>query len=282
MTFVGPWPAPGKLNLLLRILGQRADGYHELQTVFQFIDLADELWFQPTSDGLIQRDTGLPDISESEDLTLLAARALQRAAGCRHGARIRLDKRLPMGAGLGGGSSDAATTLLVLNQLWETGLSEKKLMDIGLELGADVPVFLHGHAAWAEGVGEQLTDMDLPEPWYLVLQPSVHVSTAAVFRSDALKRDSPKITPADYLAGEQSNDCLPVVLGGYPEVRDALDWLNQHALARLTGTGACVFAEFSSRNAAEAVLVQVPETLSGFVAKGRNHSPVLDLLRADS
>ncbi|MDJ0805749.1 MAG: 4-(cytidine 5'-diphospho)-2-C-methyl-D-erythritol kinase [Gammaproteobacteria bacterium] len=275
------WPAPAKLNLMLRIVGRRADGYHELQTVFQFLDYQDRLFFTPRTDHQILIKTPLEGVAPDQDLTHRAARLLQMKTQCRRGIEIRLEKRIPMGGGLGGGSSDAATTLFALNRIWHTGLTQEQLVELGSELGADVPIFLHGHAAWAEGIGEQLTDIELPEPWHLILTPDCHVSTAQIFGSADLTRNSPRITIRDFLQGERSNDCLPVVRQLHPEVTAALDWLERHAPAQMTGTGACVFAAFSNESAARSVLRQLPSGLQGFVAKGSNRSPLLDKLRKD-
>jgi len=272
------WPAPAKLNLMLRVLGRRPDGYHLLQTVFQFLELADLLYFESRRDGLIRRVTALPGVPEEADLAVRAARLLQDHTGCRLGVDIRLDKRLPMGGGLGGGSSDAATTFLALDSLWGTGLGQEGLMTLGLSLGADVPVFLHGQAAWGEGVGEKLTPIELPRPWYLVLAPDCHVSTAAVFSDPELTRNSPSITIADFVAGEQGNDCLGVVRRRYPEVAAALDWLAGIGVGRLTGTGGCVFAAFEDEGQVRSAHRAVPPRFSAFVARGLNRSPVLDRL----
>ena len=266
------WPAPAKLNLMLRIVGRRSDGYHLLQTVFQFLDVCDYLTFSPTGDGSIRRREALPGVAEDDDLVVRAARLLQRETGVSQGVEIGLDKRLPMGGGLGGGSSDAATTLVALNTIWKTGLSQQALADLGLRLGADVPVFVHGFAAWAEGVGESLQPIDLPEKWYLVLVPDCHVSTAAVFGDPELTRDSEHITIRDFLNGEVANDCTDVVCRRYPPVADAIRWLGQFATARLTGTGACVFASFDDRDSALAVQQQVPAGMVSIVAQGRNRS----------
>jgi len=272
----GAWLAPAKLNLMLRVLGRRADGYHQLQTVFQFIDRCDRLFFDPRSDGRIERIDGPAEIPPEQDLVVRAARALAEASGCRSGISIRVDKRLPMGGGLGGGSSDAATTLQALNQLWGTGLSVERLAAIGLRLGADVPVFVRGTAAWGEGVGETLVPIELPRPWYLVLTPSCHVATGAIFGDPGLTRDSAPITLADFLRGDAANDCLETVLGHYPEVREAFDWLADRADAKLTGTGACLFAALPTQAAAEQLLAEVPSTIPAFVARGQNRSPLFD------
>lgn len=273
----GPWPAPAKLNLMLRIVGRRPDGYHDLQTVFRLIDRSDQLFFTPTDDGRIGRSHRLLDVSEDSDLVVRAARRLQAATGCRRGARIRLEKRLPMGAGLGGGSSDAATVLVALNRLWGLGLERSRLAAIGLELGADVPVFVAGESAWGEGVGERLMPLRLPPAWYLVAVPACHVSTGGVFQAPELTRDSAPIKIRDFLAGEQGNDCLPVVKSRYPEVAAALAALAPLGTARLTGTGACVFVEFDTEAAALQALARLPAGLPGFVARGLDRSPLLDV-----
>ncbi len=278
----GPWLAPAKLNLLLRILGRRPDGYHELQTVFQFLDLGDALYFQVTDAPAIVRLSGAAGVAPEQDLVVRAARLLQQETRCRLGVQIRLVKRLPLGGGLGGGSSDAATALAVLNRLWRTGLGAAELARLGLRLGADVPVFLLGRAAWGEGIGERLTPLTLPEPWYLVLRPACEVSTAAVFQDPELTRNSLRITIPDFLAGTQDNDCLAVVRRRYPAVREAFDWLARYARPRLTGTGACVFAAFDSQAAAQAVHAQLPAGISGFVARGCNESALRAQLGAGS
>lgn len=272
------WPAPAKLNLMLRITGRRADGYHELQTVFQFIDIADRLAFRLREDGLIRRSRDLPGVAERDDLVLRAARLLRGRCPGWQGVDIRLDKRLPMGGGLGGGSSDAATVLVALNSLWACGLANDELAELGLHLGADVPVFIQGHAAWAEGVGEKLQAIALEQPWYLVLVPPVQVSTAEVFQASELTRNSSAITIRAFIAGDRRNDCLPVVRERYPEVAQAIDWLGKYTEAKLTGTGACVFGAFASRATAEAALGEMPDAWTGLVARGLNVSPLLDRL----
>lgn len=269
------YPAPAKLNLFLHIVGRRPDGYHLLQTVFQFLDLADELGFAVLQDGTIRRLSELRGVDPDADLVVRAARLLQAESGTRLGAEITVEKRIPLGGGLGGGSSDAATTLVALNELWGTGFSTERLAALGLRLGADVPVFVHGRAAWAEGVGEQLIAIDPPEPWYLVLVPPCHVPTARIFGAAQLTRDSTRMKIGDFLAGAPTgNVCEPVVREWYPEVAAALDWLAQHAKPRLTGTGACVFAAFEEEDAARAVLARVPSQWRGLVARGRNVSPL--------
>ncbi|MEL0027400.1 MAG: 4-(cytidine 5'-diphospho)-2-C-methyl-D-erythritol kinase [Perlucidibaca sp.] len=264
-------PAPAKLNLFLHITGRRADGYHTLQTVFQFIDQADELHFSLRDDGDITLSPGIPGVASADNLIVRAARALQAASGCRLGADIRLDKRLPMGGGLGGGSSDAATTLLALNTLWQTGLDEEALASLGLRLGADVPVFIRGHAAWAEGVGEALQAVDLPEPWYVVLCPDAHIATAAAFAHPELTRNTTAITLRAFFAGAGHNDFEPVVRQLSPAVDAAMSWLAQHGPARMTGTGACLFLACPSRDAAADILAASP--VSGFICRGLNRSP---------
>jgi len=265
------WPAPAKLNLFLHITGRRADGYHRLQTVFQFLDFGDRLHFSVREDGRIRLLTPLPGVPPEQDLTVRAARLLQAQSGTALGADITLDKRLPLGGGLGGGSSDAATTLVALNRLWGTSFDEAALADLGLRLGADVPVFVRGRAAWAEGVGEQLTPVDLPESWYLVLCPPIQVSTAAVFSDLQLQRDCPPITIRDFLAGRSTrNVCEPVVRARYPEVDAALEALSAFGEARMTGTGACCFVAFDTQAAARDALDKLEARWPGFVARGMN------------
>ncbi len=268
------WPAPAKINLFLHITGRRDNGYHELQTLFQFLDYSDELWFDIRDDGVIRRLTEVVGVPEEQDLIIRAAKLLQQHTGCPKGAEIRIDKRLPMGGGLGGGSSDCATTLVALNHLWQTGLSNEELAQLGLQLGADVPIFVHGWSAWAEGVGEDLTPVKPQELWYLVLVPGVHVSTAEIFNDFELTRDCTSIKMRDFLAGESENVCEPVVCKRYPEVRQALDWLSQFSPARMTGTGACLFAGFETEEGAKQVLKSLPTRWKGFVAKGMNSSPL--------
>lgn len=276
------WPAPAKLNLMLRITGRRPDGYHELQTVFQFIDLADQLSFRIRPDARVRRADALPGVTPAQDLTLRAARLLQQEAGVQQGVDIRLDKHIPMGGGLGGGSSDAATVLVALNRLWGCGMACDDLARLGLALGADVPVFVHGMAAWAEGVGERVEPIQLDEPWYLVIAPACHVSTASVFAAPELTRNSSPITIRAFIAGDRRNDCLEVVRDRYPEVLQALDWLTEFGEAQLTGTGACVFAEFTDEASARAVYAQLPEGWRGWVVRGMNRSPLLNRAAARS
>lgn len=272
------WPAPAKVNLFLHLLGRRPDGYHELQTVFQFVGLCDTLSFDLRDDGEVRRMTDLPGVAPETDLVVRAARLLQSHTGTRLGADIGVSKRIPIGAGLGGGSSDAATTLVALDQLWGAGLLSPQLQAIGRRLGADVPIFLHGQAAWAEGIGERFSPISLEEPWYLLIRPGTEVSTAAVFNDPDLTRHTSPITIARFLAGEEHNDCEPVVRIRYPEIAAALDWLGERAHPRLTGTGSCVFAGFPSETEARAVLTELPRRWEGFVAQGLNRSPLLDRL----
>lgn len=272
------WPAPAKLNLMLRIVGQREDGYHLLQTVFQFIDWCDFISFAWLETSEVVLTKPLPGVPPSVDLTVRAARLLQQVTGVRRGVRITLDKRLPMGGGLGGGSSDAATVLVALNALWNLGLTEEELIGLGVQLGADVPVFIKGVAAWAEGVGERLTPLDLPEPWYVIVVPSCRVATAEIFAAPDLTRNSPPVTIVEFLAGEQANDCLPVVQRMYPEVAAALEALSGYGKARLTGTGACVFAAFSEQKEAQAAVEALSHKWQAFLARGTNRSPLLGKL----
>jgi 4-diphosphocytidyl-2-C-methyl-D-erythritol kinase len=275
------WPAPAKLNLMLRIVGQRTDGYHELQTVFQFIDRHDKLDINLRKDGKIRLSQPVPGVQPQEEFCYRAASALQAATGCTLGAEISLQKRLPMGGGLGGGSSDAATTLVALNQLWKTGLDTYQLQKIGMRLGADVPIFVHGHAAWAEGIGERFEELEPPTDWYLILLPDCQVSTAEIFAQPDLTRHSPRIKIRDFLGGDSRNDCLPVVRRRHPQVAAALDWLNQFAESRLTGTGACVFAAFADEQQARDTCRALPANLDGFVARGINRSPLLERAQLD-
>lgn len=265
-------PAPAKLNLMLHIVGRRADGYHELQTLFQFLDHGDELGFAVREDGEIRLHTEIPGVPHDSNLIVKAARSLQQQSGCPLGADIWLDKRLPMGGGIGGGSSDAATTLLGLNHLWRLDWDEDRLAELGLALGADVPVFVRGRAAFAEGVGERLQPVELSEPWFLVVAPQVFVSTAEIFSAPELTRNTPPITVRSLLVGGGHNDCQPVVEKRYPEVRNALNLLNKFVPAKMTGTGACVFGSFPNQGDADKVARQLPVTLPSFVAQGRNIS----------
>jgi 4-diphosphocytidyl-2-C-methyl-D-erythritol kinase len=269
------WPAPGKLNLFLQVTGRRPDGYHELQSALQFIDRCDQIHLRVRRDGAVRRLSTLEGVSEEDDLTVRTARLMRARMGCRLGCEIRIDKTLPMGGGLGGGSSDAATLLRALNVLWELGRGADELAELGLELGADVPFFVRGTAAWAEGVGERLTPLKLPEQWYLVLVPAVRIATGEIFQAPELTRNSAKITIADFLSGAGRNDCEPVVVGRYPVVAEALAWLQARTPARLTGTGSCVFGCFATRDEAEDILRAAQGTFEGFAARGLNRSPLM-------
>jgi 4-diphosphocytidyl-2-C-methyl-D-erythritol kinase len=274
------WPAPAKLNLFLHVTGRRPDGYHELQTVFQLLDLCDTIAISVRADGRIERPDGPPGVDPESDLTVRAARALQAATGCRLGATLRVRKRIPMGGGLGGGSSDAATVLLGLNELWGCRMPVDQLARLGLPLGADVPVFVRGSSAWGQGVGENLQPLELPESWYVVIHPGVAVSTRDVFQSPELTRNSPIITIRDFFQSGGRNDCEPVVRARFPEVAEALDWLGRFAPARLTGTGSCIFAPCATAIDAERLAARVPDCWTSYVARGLNVSPVHALLRA--
>jgi len=273
------WPAPAKLNLFLHVIGRRADGYHELQTLFQLIDLCDTVAISVREDGQIERPVGPPGVPGETDLTVRAARALQSATGTRLGANLKVHKRIPLGGGLGGGSSDAATTLLGLNELWSCGLSVSELAALARPLGADVPVFVQGSSAWAEGVGERLTPVTLPARWYVIIHPGVAVSTQEVFQSPELTRNSPLITLHAFFESGGRNDCEPVVRSGSPQVAEALEWLARFAPAHLTGTGSCVFSACRSASEAERLAARVPDRWRSFVARGLNSSPVHELLK---
>lgn len=270
--------APAKLNLMLRVVGRRADGYHLLETVFRFIDYGDEVRLAPRSDGAIRRVRDLAGVAEDADLSIRAARALKQVTGTTLGADVEVVKRLPLGGGLGGGSSDAASVLLGLNHLWCTGLDRTQLQALGLQLGADVPVFVFGESAFAEGIGEVLTPIALPAAWYLVLTPLVAVATGRVFSHPDLKRHSKPIKIQGFSVGglprHAANDLEPLVCRLYPEVAHHLDWLRQHGKAALTGSGAAVFAAFQSEQAARAVLAQLPADMTGFVARGLDRHPL--------
>ena len=267
-------PAPAKLNRMLHITGRRADGYHLLQTVFQFIDLCDWLELEVRTDAAIHREAGNSPVAAADDLLTRAATLLQQRYAVERGVTIRIDKRIPIGGGLGGGSSDAASCLLGLNRLWGLDLPLADLAAIGLELGADVPVFVHGCAAWAGGVGEVLEPVELDEPVYLVVDPGVSVSTAQIFGAEELTRNCDPITIRAFLRGAGSNVCEPVVRRLYPPVAEALDWLGQYGTPRMSGTGGCVFVELDSLQRAETVKSRVPEAWAGYVATAMNRSPV--------
>ncbi|WP_260864218.1 4-(cytidine 5'-diphospho)-2-C-methyl-D-erythritol kinase [Citrobacter sp. Marseille-Q6884] len=274
------WPSPAKLNLFLYITGQRADGYHTLQTLFQFLDYGDDITIALRNDGEIHLLTAVDGVAHEDNLIVRAARLLMKTASDRgqlpagSGADISIEKRLPMGGGLGGGSSNAATVLVALNHLWQCGLSIDDLADIGLTLGADVPVFVRGHAAFAEGVGEILTPVNPAEKWYLVAHPGVSIPTPVIFQDPELPRNTPKRSIETLLKCEFGNDCEVIARKRFREVDAALSWLLEYAPSRLTGTGACVFAEFDTESRARQVLEQAPEWLEGFVAKGVNLSPL--------
>lgn len=270
------YPAPAKLNLFLHVVGRRADGYHLLQTVFRFLDYGDTLRIVPRADGAIRLHRPLPGVAPEQDLCYRAAQRLKAHTGCRLGADIALEKRLPLGGGLGGGSSDAATVLLVLNRLWGLYLPRAELQAIALTLGADVPVFVFGRAAFAEGVGEILQPVLLPPASYVVLVPPVHVATAEVFRHPGLTRNTPLVRIADLSEGFGHNDLEPVACALYPQVAEHLAWLRQFGQARMTGSGACVFAAFPERARAEQVFSARPAGMAGFVADGLDVHPLLD------
>lgn len=266
--------SPAKLNLMLQITGRRKDSYHYLQTVFQFIDLVDHIHFETIHTPDILRTASQTPIEESDDIIIRAAQQLKHQCDIHSGVRISIRKRIPIGGGLGGGSSNAATCLLALNKLWELDLSIKQLAEIGLKLGADVPVFIHGLSAWAEGIGEQIKPIHLPEPWYLIIYPNIHVSTTEIFNARELTRNCQAITIRDFENGARTNVCEPIVRQRYPVIGEALDWLGRYAEARMSGTGACVYAAFNNRKAAESVKWQVPAYWQVFIAKGMNQNPV--------
>jgi 4-diphosphocytidyl-2-C-methyl-D-erythritol kinase len=287
------YPAPAKLNLFLHVIGRRADGYHLLQSVFRLIDRADTVHLELREDGRVVREADLPGVAEDHDLTVRAARLLQAHAPEGAGVNIRLDKVLPLGGGLGGGSSDAATVLLALNRLWQVNLSREAMQELALQLGADVPVFVFGQPAFAEGVGEILLPVSVLPAWYVVLMPPVQVPTAAIFAAPELTRNTPPLKIAPFSAGAghtaygfrpgesrlplaERNDLQPVVVNRYPEVARHLEWLAQFGEARMTGSGACVFASFETEEAARIVLRQLPETMQGFVAQGLDRHPLYD------
>jgi len=271
------FPAPGKLNLFLHVLGRRADGYHELQTAFRLIDRCDRVGIAVRRDGAIRRHDPLPGLAEDEDLCVRAARLLQARSKCTAGADLALDKQLPIGGGLGGGSSDAATTLLVLNRLWGVGLARADLQALALELGADVPVFVYGRNALGEGIGERLTALELPPAWYLVLVPSATLSTRDVFSDNALTRNTKPLKIPPFFPGLGANDLEPVAMRRSPEIARALAWLRERRpAARMTGSGACVFAELGNAEDARALQRELPADLRGFVARGLERHPLYD------
>lgn len=275
-------PAPAKINLFLHVCGRRNDGYHNLQTAFQFLDIADQLDFSCRADGAISLNTAFSEVATEDNLIVKAARTLKQLTNSALGVDIDIDKILPMGAGLGGGSSNAATTLLALNHLWQLHLSQEQLKKIGVKLGADVPIFIHGHAAWAEGIGEQLSNIDIAEKWYLLVIPTCHVSTAAIFSHSELTRDTKMMTIAAFL--EQGNlptfrnDCESLVRKLYPEVDQALTALSNFSEARMTGTGACIYASFNTREEAQQVSAKISKNFSTVICKGVNQSPLQNAL----
>ncbi len=270
--------SPAKLNLMLHITGRRPDGYHLLQTVFQFIDLYDRISFEVTDTGTVRRIGDNQGIDEQQDLLVRAANLLKRHSGSRHGVDIAVNKQIPMGGGLGGGSSNAATCLLALNRLWNLNLPVDELAALGLSLGADVPVFVRGHAAWAEGVGELIEPLDLPESWYLVLHPGINVPTSQIFNDQQLTRNCDPITIRGFLDSGGENVCEPVARRLFPPIDQSLNWLAERAEAKMTGTGACIYAAFDSQENAEKVKSAVPAEWSAWVARGLNHNPVLEEL----
>ena len=273
------WLAPAKINLFLHVTGRRSDGYHTIQTLYQFIELNDVLQFSVREDNEIRLESEFQEVPPEQNLVVRAARALQQQSGTRAGTDIVLTKRIPTGGGLGGGSSDAATTLVALNEFWRLGLSIKELAEIGVTVSADVPVFVYGQAAWAEGIGERLTPVAPAEPWYLVVNPNVQVSTAALFDAPELTRNTSPITIRDFMDGRSRNVFEPVVAVRYPEVRAALEWLRRNhraSRAKMSGTGSCVFAPFESEEAAKELAAKLPKNMTGYVVKGRNASPLYD------
>lgn len=272
-------PAPAKLNLFLHVVGRRKDGYHLLQTVFRFLDFSDQLRFAVQENGAVNLHTPTPGVPEENDLCVRAAKLLQQESSTSLGVEIFLEKRIPMGGGLGGGSSDAATTLLALNRLWRLDWKRSRLMELGLRLGADVPVFIFGENAFAEGIGEKLSPIVLPPAWYLVLTPPVQVPTAQIFASNELTRNTIPIKIPPFSVAQGHNDLEPVVCRAYPEVARHLQWLKRlggATIVAMTGSGACMFAEFTTEAAAQMALTQLPGSLKGFVAQGLNRHPMYD------
>jgi 4-diphosphocytidyl-2-C-methyl-D-erythritol kinase len=282
VNLIHAFPAPAKLNLFLHVVGRRDDGYHLLQSVFRLIDFGDTVHLQLRDDGCVVREGDFPGVPEDQDLTMRAARLLQPFAPPGSGVGIQLEKRLPMGGGLGGGSSDAATVLLALNRLWDLNFSRQRLQTLALTLGADVPVFVFGRSAFAEGVGECLSAVQLAPAWYVVLMPPVHIPTAAVFAAPELTRNTPALTIAPFSASQNPggaglhNDLQAIVVKRYPEVAQHLEWLGQYGEARMTGSGACVFAAFDSEEAAHRVMRAVPDGMQGFVAQGVDRHPLFE------
>lgn len=293
-----PFPAPAKINLFLHIIGQRADGYHLLQTAFRLLDYYDTIYLKPTDNREIKRANDVPGVPETDDLCIRAAKLLQQHTGCTHGVEILVEKNIPMGGGLGGGSSDAATVLLALNRLWQLNLSRKDLLALGLKLGADVPFFIYGTNAWAEGIGEQLQPINLHDAYYVVLTPNIHVSTAQVFANNQLTKNSNPKTMSTFsriaqlegtqlstenstdgnIRSEFTNHLEKIVCSLYPEVANCLNWLKQFGDARMSGSGASVFLEVANKETANKICDEKPESVRGFVAKGLNQHPLIGLL----
>jgi 4-diphosphocytidyl-2-C-methyl-D-erythritol kinase len=281
----GPdFPAPAKLNLFLHVIGRRRDGYHLLQSVFTLIDRCDLVRLRLRSDGVVNRVNDVAGVAPGEDLAVRAALLLQEASGAADGVDIELEKRIPMGGGLGGGSSDAATVLVALNRLWRTGFDREALAELGAGLGADVPFFVFGRPAWAEGVGDRLRPVEVPPRWYLVLTPPVSVPTHDIYTAPELTRNTEPLKMEDFSAQQPTysasegfrNDLEAVVTARYPQVREHLEWLRKHAEARMTGSGGCVFAAFEGREAAQRVLDRLPAPMAGFIAQGLTHHPLLE------
>jgi 4-diphosphocytidyl-2-C-methyl-D-erythritol kinase len=281
MTDFQPFLAPAKINLFLHITGQRADGYHTLQSVFQLLDYYDTIHIKPTQNGEIKRTNEISGVPESQDLCALAAHALRRETGCKLGCEYYVEKHIPMGGGLGGGSSDAATVLLALNRLWSLNLSRDALIKIGLSLGADVPIFVFGQNAWAEGIGEILSTIALAQQFFVILTPQVHVSTAQIFANPTLTKDTKPLKIADFSRDANSNlfrnDLESVVCKEFPAVASTLEWLNQFGQARMSGSGASVFVAVNSQDKANEIFAQRPENTTGFVAKGLDRHPLFEL-----
>jgi 4-diphosphocytidyl-2-C-methyl-D-erythritol kinase len=281
MGTLNPWerryPAPAKLNLFLHVVGRRSDGYHLLQTAFRLIECCDWLRFSPRADAQVKLARPLPGVAEDDELTVRAARLLQEAAGSKQGVDIEIEKNIPVGGGLGGGSSDCATTLAVLNRLWKLDLPEARLAEMALSLGADVPFFLFGGNAFAEGIGERLTPLDLPDRWYVVLAPPVKVSTREIFAAPELTRNSKTIKISSFSAGFGRNDLEPVVCRRHAEVAAHLAWLKQFGDARISGSGACVFTEFTTEREARSVLSRMPAEMRGFAVRGLDRHPLTAL-----
>jgi 4-diphosphocytidyl-2-C-methyl-D-erythritol kinase len=272
------WPAPSKLNLFLHIIGKRSDGYHEIQTVFQILEFGDELQFLPSENNQVNLTGNYTGVNQKDDLIFRAAELLRLTTGIKHGICISVNKRIPMGGGLGGGSTNAATTLVALNQIWSTGLSITELAELGLKLGADVPIFIHGQSAWAEGVGEKLTPLTLPEDWFLIIHPGCSVNTREIFEIPDLTRNTSPITIRDFDAGCYHNDFEVVVYRKFPEIEEAAAWLGKWTKANLTGTGACIYGRFENKQSAIQAFNNIPGKWQGFVSKGLNTSPLMGKL----